>query len=376
LVGVAMQMFGRGRSKIKTGDNLKIKDGLKIIDDMKNSLTILSDSLRNYVKRGRLCYQEESALSSTIRSFSDKEKEVPVPYQSGDSCFVLAMEKFSELIQDVSILEVEFMEEIDNIIEQIQSWVRQELQEKTKVFKKSFDSAKSEYEKCLGKVGQHQQQKVIPITKLYLAELELAKAKHEYEEATYLLETHCDDIQHKVNFFLLEQLIRWYNSQKKLMGYCYGYLDDTKEYLKDLRNWSREEEDLFLSHAQNRIEKRDIIHNDQELKYVTDFVDTLTNFELVQAISKAISADVPESSFLPLFVVLFRHYNRDIPGAFSAHVSGVDVSETGESALRKIQGVIRENFDSIGNQLMEDGKKDSLVLLGQVLASLEKEKQE
>jgi len=131
-----LQMFKGGKNKVKTGENLKIRDGLKIIDDLKDSLSNLCDFMKNYTKKGRVCAQEEATLSSTIHTFSDKEKEVPVPYQTGDSCFILGIEKFSEVLTDVSLLEMEFMSEVDNIIEQIQTWIKQELQEKTKTLKK------------------------------------------------------------------------------------------------------------------------------------------------------------------------------------------------------------------------------------------------
>jgi len=174
---------------------------LKLIEDLKNNLSSLTDFMRNYAKKGKISAQEEATLSQTIANFAEKEKELPVPYQSGDSCFVLGMEKFSEVINDVSLLENEFMQEIENIVEQIQTWIKQELTDKTKALKKRFDNAKSEYEKCLAKVNTLQQQKVIAITKLYLAEIDLAKLKQEYEEATYLLENHCDDVQHRAKFF-------------------------------------------------------------------------------------------------------------------------------------------------------------------------------
>jgi hypothetical protein len=327
--------------------------------------------MKNYTKKGRVCAQEEGSLSSILHTFTDKEKELPVPYQTGDSCFVLAMEKFSEVITDVSVLEMEYMTDIDNIIEEIQTWIKQELQEKTKTFKKRFDTAKSEYEKGLAKVASLQQQKVIPITKLYLAEIELSKLKKEYEESTYVLENHCEDIQQRVNFFIVEQLIRWFNSHKKLIGYSYGYLDDIKDYLKDLKLWCKEEEDLFLSHSQNRKEKREIIHTELEEKYVLDFIQTFSNFDLIQSISQAISQDIPANQIFSLFANMFRGYQLEVPQALAQYVQESS-NENGESSLRRIQTIIRDNFDVIGTKLMEEGKKDSLVLLGQVLSSLEK----
>jgi len=201
-----------------------------------------------------------------------------------------------------------------------------------------------------------------------LAELELAKLKHEFEESTYLLENHCDDIQYKVNFFIMEQLIAWFNCHKKLIGFSYSYVDDIKDYLKELKIWCKEEEDFFLSHAQNRNEKREIIHQDQEESYIQDFIHVFNNFELIQSIARAIEQECPTNQFLPLFSGMFKGYQLEVPGQLSNYES----SDLGESALRKIQAIIRDNFDSIGNKLIEEGKKDSLVLLGQVLSSLEK----
>jgi len=224
---------------------------MKIIEELKGNLSSLCDFMKNYTKKGKICAQEEESFSSMIRSFPDKEKELPVPYQTGESCFVLGMEKFSEVVSDISLLELEFLSEVDSIIEEIQTWIKQELQEKTKTLKKKFDVAKSEYEKGLTKTSSLQQQKVIPITKLYLAELELTKLKHAYEESNFELENHCEDIQSIVNFFIIQQLNTWFNSYKKLYGYSYSYVDDIKEYLKELKFWCKEEEDFFSQSLTN-----------------------------------------------------------------------------------------------------------------------------
>jgi len=363
-------IFKSKSSKIKTDgyENEKVRDGLKVIDDMKDSLSNLCDYLKNFTKKGRVCAQEESTLSGTIRTFSEKEKEVPVPFQSGDSCFVLGMEKFSEVITDVSVLELEFMTEVDNLTEQIQSWIKQELQEKTKGFKKRFDTLKAEYEKGLAKVTQLREAKVIKISSLYLGELELANLKHEYEEATIILENHCDDTPQKVNYFVIEQLLSLFNSHKKLIGYSYSYVDDIKDYIKELNLWCQEEEQFFISHFQSRTEKRDIIHKDQEDKYIFDFIQVFNNSDLVQAIGRAVDSEFPTNQLLPLVAGMFRGYQIEVPD-FLSHESN---SETGEPALRNLQSIIRENFDAIGNKLIEEGKKDALVLLGQVLSQLEK----
>jgi len=196
----------------------------------------------------------------------------------------------------------------------------------------------------------------------------LANLKHEYEEATIILENHCDDVPHKVNFFIIEQLLSLFNSHKKLIGFSYSYVDDIKDYLKELNLWCQEEEQFFLSHFQSRLEKREIIHKEQEDKYIFDFIQVFNNQDLAQAIGRAIDSEVPTNQLLPLFAGMFKGYQIEVPD----YLSQCETRDIGEPALRKLQSLIRENFDAIGNKLIEEGKKEALVLLGQVLSQLEK----
>jgi len=329
--------------------------------------------MRNYSKKGKICSDEEMVLSTTITGFTTKEREVPIPYSQtgGDSCFVVGMEKFSEVVSSISKKEVDFLTSIEAISERIQLWIKQELQEKTKALKKRFDNTKGEFEKGTAKVSSLQKtgDKPIAITKLYLAELELVKLKHEFEEATTALENHCDDIQFKTNFFVSNQLIDWFSCYKQMIDFSYLSVDDIKGYVEELKLWCKDEEDIFLTHSQSRNEKRDEIHQDMERKYIVDFILVFNNHELVQSIAKAIEQECPTNQFLPLFVSMFKGYQLDVPGGLS-DIQG-DGSD-GEAAFKRVVFLIRDNFDAIGNKLIEEGKKDSLVQLGQVLSSLEK----
>jgi len=209
---------------------------------------------------------------------------------------------------------------------------------------------------------------VIPITKLYLAELELATLKREYEDITIQIENFCDDIQFKSNFFVSTQLIEWFTCYKQMIDFSYTSVDDIKDYLKDLKNWCKEEEDFFMSHMQSRAVKRDTIHLEQEEKYIHDFIHIFNN-ELIQSISKSIELECPPNQFLPIFVSLFKGYQLDVPSELSNVKSE---GNDGEQSFRIIQSLIKDNFDAIGSKLLDEGKKDILVLLGQALSSLEK----
>jgi len=154
-----------------------------------------------------------------------------------------------------------------------------------------------------------------------------------------------------------------------MIDFSYICVDDIKDYLKDLKLWCKEEEDFFVSHTHSRVEKREVIHQEQEEKHVYDFIHIFNNVDLIHSIAKAIEQECPTNQLLGMFVTMFKGYQLEVPpGLSEVKAEGGD----GEQSFKIIQSLIKDNFDAIGTKLLDEGKKDTLVLLGQALSSLEK----
>jgi len=353
---------------------------MKKIDDLKKVLETTAQYCKRLGGEAKRHADNEKTFGETLAFFPARDKDLPIPYQvPEESGFVLGMQKFSDIFIDLSSLENSFATECDTFVTKINEFIGEYLdktrgQLKTKI--KNYELTRQEYDKILQKIQKIQKDpKRVSVVKLYEAEKERAKFYTQYDKALFEMEAHCDDLDDLLNTKLLEECVNFYNAQKNMFGWSYGYLDDIKQYLLNLKEWCKEEAKVCEEHKAEREAQREQLHKEETAftkhQFALLFYSTPNLLPIINNVAN--EKQVDPSCLVASFLALFKEAGFQPPEGLNQFVKASNNTEKSpEKPAIDVRLFIKENFEEIGMKLLEDPvNRELLISLGGALASLE-----
>jgi hypothetical protein len=370
-------MFKKPQNKLgeEEGRREKIKRELKKIDDLKRVLTNTANCCIRLSEQTKKHAENDKLFAETLFAFSQKENGSLGPDHT-DTAFAMGMTRFAEVFVDLHKLELEFSIECVNLSNKVNQFVSEQLdknQGHLKIKIRNYEVAKTEYDKCLLKIQKIRDKRAV--VKLYEAEKERAKEGILYEISVFELESHCDDIDDLLTTRLLEDFITFYNAQKNMLGLSYGQLDDLKVYLTSLKEWCKQELYNYEENKKEREIQRYKLQKTEAAITISQFVSMFnTSPELFDIIGTLAKEHQMEHIVVPAFKALFVEAEIPIADALKDKLKNYkdETISPSKSALETTRNFIKDNFDPIGNRILEEYKnKDLLINLGGLLSSLE-----
>eukprot|EP01130_Rhizamoeba_saxonica_P003240 TRINITY_DN1386_c0_g1_i2.p1 TRINITY_DN1386_c0_g1~~TRINITY_DN1386_c0_g1_i2.p1 ORF type:complete len:348 (-),score=78.56 TRINITY_DN1386_c0_g1_i2:48-1091(-) len=332
-----------------------------------------SKLLKGHASKHQVVSQKEEALATMFNVFLDRDTVEPTPFHIQDNPFPLAMSKFAEIFNDVSLNNVKMLEGTNDLANELDEWNQQELIDNVKQLQKLYSSASSDYEKALNKVASLQQGN--KVSKLYFAEIERSDTEREYKEATYNFELYLSNLKTRINFELTRTILTWLVNLGTGWGTAFTQIDQIREYLHSLQEWALCEMTTLEEHQQEKAQAREQEYAQiEEMKYTNILNSFDTN--IIQKICEALTETHNSSYIVPMFVSLYEEYGSEMPEGlkeYSDLVKGnVPQNFAMTDALGQIQALIRDNLPVIGAKFGEEMMKNEIMAITESLSRLEK----